>query len=174
MKKILILFSIFYFLLSGYIFAQETKPFSIPRSALSGPPLSIIPTIRFFGGAEPPATLNLMSKKSIIAFKNRFNQIKELRAFALQSPLSFFRLQQDSIIVFSILKGLSPIQVLNMSIFCGDKAVYVGLFANQVMVKLGGNFSDNLRCSAIVEYEDKKGSGNIQTLKTEITLPKFR
>lgn len=165
MKKILILFSIFYFLLSGYTFAQDAKPFTIPRPALPGPSVSTIP---FPKASDLPLLLNLMPKKRVIVFGKRFlNQIKELKVIAFQSPFSFLGLQQNTVVFLLTLRGLVPNQVLSMTIFCLDKAVYSGpSFNHQVILKLDG-YSNKDECLVVLEF---KGG----TLENKVALPKPR
>lgn len=151
-------------------------PLILPPPAGFGPPPSIFSKLPSPFTKEPPPILNLASRKSVTVFGNRFSrQVKELKVIALKSPLSFLRLQQNAVIIFSTLRGLSPTQVSNMTIFCQGKAVSIlDEFANQIVLKLNKNYPDGTKCIVAAQFEEIKGSGDIKILNTELILPKFR
>ncbi|MEK7114828.1 MAG: hypothetical protein AAB847_00500 [Patescibacteria group bacterium] len=166
------------FLFVSFVFAQVTPkilPFILPRPALPGPATSIFNN-KLFSSRELPSVLNFKNRKSVMVFRDRFSgKIRELKIFALKSPFSFPRFQQNAAVIFSTLRGFSSAQVLlNMSIFCRGAAVYTGPFAEQIIIKLQDGSPDESQCLAILEYYEKKeGSGNTKTLKTDFVLPKL-
>ncbi len=157
--------------ITNLIFAQEPS-FTIPGPALPGlPGGSLFLKIKLPGVVEPPAVLNLISRRSIVIPRNRF--VKELRTIALKSPFSFMRLKQNSVVFLSTLKGLIPSQVVSMSIFCLKEVAYYGKFANQIILPITDDYPDNTECLVALEYKEK-GSGDVKTLENKFLLPKPR
>ena len=155
--------------------SQPMQSFRIPRPAISGPPnFSIFSNVLIPAGTEPPIFLNLMPRKATVFSRNIIIQKTELKTFAVKNPLFFLRLQQNSVVLLSTLKGLSPIQVSNMSIFCFGKLFYNGPFANQIVLKFNESYTENSECVVAVEYEERKGSNNLKTLESRVVLLKSR
>ncbi len=154
------------------LIALVQPPLIIPRPALPGPQMSIFSKIRSPAAIVIPSILNLISKKTVIISRERFNQVKELKTFAFQSPLSFLHLQQNAVVLLLILKGTSPAQVTSMSVFCLNRAIYSGPFARQIILPLDGNYPNNTKCLVVLELVGEKGLSSIPTLQSEFTLPK--